>query len=216
MSNTPKKIIVIDDEPQGIHLILKSLGYEVEMYTSPSEGLHHIIDRSNGHYDLVLVDLVMPGMTGWEILNEIRNNEKSKTLPVIILSALSNNEAQASGLNQGADDYIYKPYELSTLIARIESLFRRVEWDRKPLTNLNITSSKPVSEISNDENEPLTHRQIEILKLMSQGYSNKQMADNLFLSETTIKAHLRSIFKKLKVANRTQAVLIGLKTGLIA
>lgn len=215
MNSTAKKIIVIDDEPQGIHLILQSLGYQVEMYTSPAEGLSHILDISNGHYDLVLVDLVMPGLSGWEVLKKIRSNDKSKTLPVIIVSGVSNTEAQTSGLNQGADDYIYKPYELSTLIARIESLLRRVEWDRKPLTNLNITQTKS-EDLLDDENEPLTQRQIEILKLMSQGYSNKQMADNLFLSETTIKAHLRSIFKKLNVTNRTQAVLVGLKNGLIA
>ena len=205
-----KKILLVDNEPDGIDWILKNHGYEIELARDGKDALTKLY--SDNKFDLAIIDLVMPNMTGLKLLEKVRKNEKTKILPVIILTGINTNQHHIFSLKIGADDYIPKPYDISTLLARIESLLRRVDWYKEATDNLN---TEPNNGNGNNQNNKLTKRQSEILSLMSQGYSNKQVADTLYLSETTIKAHLRTIFKKLKVANRTQAVLTGLKDGLI-
>lgn len=206
MENKNKKILIIDDEPDGLDLILTSFGYETDVATNGKDGINKLL--SNGGYNLALIDLVMPQVPGWKVLEQLRSNDKTRTLPVIIITAFNTSENQISSLNIGADDCIAKPFEIPALLARIESLLRRVNWQD------NHTVTLTTNEENNNSN--LTKRQVEILSLMSKGYSNKQIADKLFLSETTVKAHLRTVFRKLGVANRTQAVLAGLNKGVIS
>lgn len=200
-----KKIHIIDDEPYGLESILRTDGFEIDSSRNPHEGLKKLLDNN---YDLLLLDLIMPEMEGLNVLKTIRNSEKTRTLPIIILSNARSENNEARSLQVGADDVISKSSGPQTILARIKSLLRRVEWDKKKFDktdNFQIRTTK--------SNELLTSRQIEILNLMSKGYSNKEIADELFISETTIKAHLRTIFKKLKVTNRTQAVLYSIQKG---
>ena len=99
------------------------------------------------------------------------------------------------GLRNGADDYIIKPYSVQNMLARIEAILRR--------TNANL---KQQSE--NKITKMLTKREAEVLKLAAKGENNKNISEKLFVSEITVKSHMTSIFKKLKVKNRTQAVLM--------
>lgn len=202
-----KTILIIDDDPQGLDWILNTYGYETDLATDGREGIEKLFAGKT--YDLAIVDLVMPNMNGWNVLEEIRSHNKTKTLPVIIITGFNTSNNHINSLHSGADDYIAKPYEINTLLARIESLLRRIDWDnQKTLPELEqvfVTTSKKI----------LTNRQTEILRLMGTGFSNKEIAHKLYLSETTVKAHLRAIFKKLQVTNRTQAVLSGIKNGII-
>ncbi|MGD9581972.1 MAG: response regulator [Vampirovibrionia bacterium] len=204
VNNTTKKILIIDDEPETLEWVLKTYGYSTDVATDGLEGINTL---KNGDYDLAIIDLIMPTMTGWKVLEKIRSLDKIKTMPIIILTAFNTNQNQATSLKNGADDYISKPFEVSTLIARIESLFRRTDWGK----NCKCTSKTDVKPKKN----LLTSRQIQIIDLIRQGHSNKIIATKLYLSETTVKAHLRTIFKKLKVTNRTQAVLECIKFGLL-
>jgi DNA-binding NarL/FixJ family response regulator len=206
-STKKKQLLIIDDQPEGLDLILNSFGYSTTV-ASNSDSAFDVLFNQNKAFDLLLVDLMIPGVSGAKIIQKIRENDNTKTVPIIMVTAFHSQENQVSCLNIGADDYIRKPFEILNLIARIESLLRRVSWNKKPVFNFSVKDKGGY--------EALTKRQIEILQLMSQGYSNKQMATKLFLSETTVKAHLRAIFKKLNVANRTQAVLVGINKGLIA
>ncbi|MEW5820273.1 MAG: response regulator transcription factor [Cyanobacteriota bacterium] len=203
--NKNKRILIIDSEPCGIDWILESCGFTVVLCTDSNEGLRKLFSKEQ--FDLILIDLIMPKMTGLYILRKIRENKQTKALPVIILTSVNNKNNHIMSLNVGADDYILKPFEVSGLIARINSLLRRVEWDKE---RCNAPDDKNNTTISN-----LTGRQAEILKLISCGLSNKDIADRLVLSETTVKAHLRTIFKKLKVTSRTEAVFVGIKKGLV-
>lgn len=204
IKNATKKILIIDDEPETLEWVLKTYGYDTEIAINGAEGIKRLLQDE---YDLAIIDLVMPMMTGWSVLEKVRTLDKTKTLPVIILTAFNTKQNHAASLKIGADDYISKPFEVSTLIARIESLFRRIEWEKSTIPSV-IIENKPKKKI-------LTSRQTEILDLIRQGYSNKLIASRLYLSETTVKAHLRTIFKKLKVTNRTHAVLECIKIGLL-
>ena len=150
----------------------------------------------------------MPNMDGWETLKNIRENSKYKHVPVIMVTAVSEDQKMISGLKNGADDYIVKPFLLPNLLARIEAVLRRTCW-QIPAQNSKIETQNTNDKVS------LTGREKEVLQLAAKGASNKDIADKLVLREVTVKTHLNSIFKKLKVANRTQAVLLALQKELI-
>ena len=126
-----------------------------------------------------------------------------------MLTAVSEEQKIVSGLKIGADDYIVKPFILPNLLARIEAVLRRSNWNKKEVKNVDIsfTSGEPV--------EALTQREVEVLTMVAKGASNHDIAEKLFLKEVTVKTHVTNILKKLKVSNRTQAVLLGMQMNLI-
>ena len=106
-------------------------------------------------------------------------------------------------------DYIVKPFILPNLLARIEAVLRRVKRSQSQQQGTNVTISQA------DNFNSLTKREKDVLLLVTQGESNKSIAEKLVLSEVTVKSHLCNIFKKLNVTNRTQAVLIAMQMNLV-
>ena len=80
------------------------------------------------HFDLVLLDVMMPNMDGWDTLKAIRKNKKTERIPVIMITAVNEEQKVVSGLKIGADDYIVKPFILPNLLARVEAVLRRSNW----------------------------------------------------------------------------------------
>ena len=198
-------ILLVDDNPKYLKDALPFYGYNVE---TAADGVQALKLLSKNTYDLVLLDVMMPNMNGWETLKSIRNNSKTKYLPVIMLTAVNEEQKIISGLKTGADDYIVKPFILPNLLARMEAILRRANWQKPVEKNSNLpynTEKRPI----------LTSREKEVLALAAKGESNKEIAEKLVLREVTVKSHLNNIFKKLKVTNRTQAVLLTMQTDLI-
>ncbi len=192
------KVLLVDDNSKYLKDALPFYGYDVTVAYDGVQALKELADKSK-IFDIVLLDVMMPNMNGWQTLKEIRLNENTKHLPVIMLTAVNEEEKMVAGLKIGADDYIVKPFILPNLLARMEAVLRRSKW-QTPLK----TSTK--KELPPDL---LTSKEKEVLEMVANGASNKQIADKLFVKEVTVKTHLNSIFKKLKVANRTQAVLVA-------
>lgn len=204
------KILIVDDNPNYLGDALPMYGYEVDIAKNGVEALHKLTsNESNVKFDLVLLDVIMPKMDGWQTLKYIRNNDKIKTIPIIMITAVNEESKQIMGLKTGADDYITKPFILPNLLARIDAVLRRSSWNKKTLNeqNINIPIDADV--------EQLTKREKEVISMLAQGASNKEIADKLFVRDVTIKTHLNAIFKKLKVTNRTQAVLLAIQLGII-
>lgn len=201
------KILIIDDNSKLMEDALPMYGYEVQSAKDGLMGLK-LLDE-NPDFDLVLLDVVMPNLDGWETLRAIRKNEKISKIPVIMLTSVSDANKQISGLKFGADDYIVKPFVLPNLLARIEALLRRSKWNKteKQVNILPFVSGEKIS--------PLTQREKEILTLVAKGNSNSKIAQMLFVREVTVKTHLNSIYRKLKVDNRVQAVLLAQQTEII-
>jgi len=203
-------ILVVDDNPKYLKDVLPMYGYETAVATDGLQALKALSDKGN-KVDLVILDVMMPNMDGWETLKAIRNNKEFEDLPVIMLTAVDSEQKQVSGLKFGADDYIVKPFALPNLLARIEALLRRSSWNVKKAQckamNLPFTSDEPIT--------PLTAREKEVLTLVGQGANNQEIAEKLFVREVTVKTHLNSIFKKLNVSNRTQAVLLAMQMNII-
>ncbi|MDD3174721.1 MAG: response regulator transcription factor [Herbinix sp.] len=200
-------ILIVDDNPELMQDVLIDYGYIV---TVAYDGLEAQEKLQNIHekYDIVLLDILMSEMNGWEVLKFIREDKVYKYVPVIIITALNNEIDQVSSLKVGADDYIIKPFNISTLIGRIEALLRRNAWYNNDFrTNNNENKT---------DKDLLTVREREIMSLVAEGDSNKKIAEKLFLSELTVKTHLKNIFKKMNVSNRTQAILIAINKGMIS
>ncbi|MEX2229412.1 MAG: response regulator transcription factor [Dehalococcoidia bacterium] len=125
----PAKILVADDEQNIIKLLrlyLRGEGYEIVTARDGREALERF--RSD-HPDLVLLDLMMPELGGFEVCNEIR---RESDVPVIMLTARSEDVDKIVGLEMGADDYITKPFNPREVVARIKAALRRRDWDRTP------------------------------------------------------------------------------------
>jgi DNA-binding NarL/FixJ family response regulator len=204
------KILIVDDNPKYLQDALPMYGYDVVVAVDGIQALK-ILGKTikQESFDLILLDVMMPNMNGWDTLKSIRNNDKTKHIPVIMLTAVNEEQKMVSGLKIGADDYIVKPFVLPNLLARIEAVIRRSAWQKNDVksTDLSFGSDEPV--------EPLTLREIEVLTLVAQGANNQTIANKLFVKEVTVKTHLNSIFKKLKVTSRTQAVLLAMQMNLI-
>lgn len=203
------RILIVDDNPKYLEDALPMYGYEVVVATDGIKALK-ILSKESDKIDLVLLDVMMPNMNGWDTLKAIRTSEKTKMIPVIMITAVSEEQKIVSGLKIGADDYIIKPFVLPNLLARIEAVLRRSNWNKKEVksVDMSFTSDEPIEE--------LTQREKEVLSMVAKGGSNHEIAEKLFLKEVTVKTHLNSIFKKLKVSNRTQAVLLAMQMNIIS
>jgi DNA-binding response OmpR family regulator len=122
-----KKILVVDDEDdilQFLELVLREKGYDVVTAASGQEALTRAqMERP----DLVLLDIMMPQMDGWEVLKLLRVDEETADIPVAMLSARTEAKDRVQGLQEGAIDYICKPFALQELLDKIGTIFAQVE-----------------------------------------------------------------------------------------
>ena len=201
-------ILIVDDNPKFLADALPMYGYDVTVAGDGLEALK-IINDDESHFDLILLDVMMPNMDGWDTLKAIRKNKETERTPVIMLTAVSEDQKIVSGLKIGADDYIVKPFILPNLLARIEAVLRRSNWQKDGIPKVEKTLNKDVNI------DVLTPKEKEVLALVAKGASNQEIADKLCVRDVTVKTHLNSVFKKLKVSNRTQAVLLAMQIDLI-
>jgi DNA-binding response OmpR family regulator len=121
-----KKILVVDDEDDILHfleMVLKEKGYQV----TTASGGHEALTRAQiDKPDLVLLDIMMPQMDGWEVLKLLRVDEDTRRIPVAMLSARTEAKDRVQGLQEGAIDYICKPFSLTELLGKIEAIFAQV------------------------------------------------------------------------------------------
>ena len=198
-------VLLVDDNPKYLKDALPYYGYDV--FTA-ADGIQALKILSQSKFDIILLDVMMPNMNGWDTLKEIRKHVETKDVPVIMITAVDEEQKMVTGLRNGADDYIIKPFILQNLLARMEAVLRRSRRQENLPKELPFTSpDKPL--------QTLTSREKEVLQMAAKGANNKEIAEKLVLSEVTVKSHMNSIFKKLKVTNRTQAVLLAIQMNLI-
>lgn len=201
-------ILIVDDNPKFLADALPMYGYDIIVAEDGLEALK-TLSKENAHFDLILLDVMMPNMDGWDTLKAIRKNKETEHTPVIMITAVSEDQKVVSGLKIGADDYIVKPFILPNLLARIEAVLRRSNWQKDAQVKAEKSLNKDVNI------EALTPKEKEVLALVAKGASNQEIADKLCVRDVTVKTHLNSVFKKLKVTNRTQAVLLAMQIDLI-
>lgn len=221
------KVLVIDDHPlvlEGVSAALRTLADEVTVMAAPDAGEGLGLAAIHPDLDLVLLDLALPGMSGFNLIGKL--HERMPSLPVVVLSAMEEPENIRHAINAGAMGFVPKSAATRVLI---EVLQQVLEGNVTVPLGLQ-TSALPMAHsvtlshaLEDDENETdvaadfdvgvLTSRQREVLARICQGKTNRQTASELGLSEKTVKAHVTGIFKILGVVNRTQAVLVARRVG---
>ena len=134
----PKKILIIEDNRDLAHLVeshLKDLAFQVDV---TFDGLDGLAKAESDNYDLIILDLMLPGLDGMEICRRLRH--RSQYVPILMLTAKSSEMDRVVGLEIGADDYVTKPFSIRELLARVKAIFRRVE-------ELTPTTAEPAHDI---------------------------------------------------------------------
>jgi DNA-binding NarL/FixJ family response regulator len=219
--NASLKILIADDHElfvDGMRHILKKLAESIEITTANNAEDTIALLESGTQYDLILTDLDMPGMNGMSILQ--RMHEKNIWLPIVVVSAEDNANVIRTALNSGALGFIPKSHNSQQMLDALQDILDGdiyVPDDIQKQLDRNTTSRPPKEASSNLalQQSGISQRQFDVLKLLAQGYSNKQIATTLFLTEHTVKAHLSALFKILNAVNRTDCVKAALEQGIL-
>ncbi len=209
MSN--KTILVVDDEPAIRDMISAALdvaGYDCLQAKNAQQAHGVIIDEQP---DLVLLDWMMPGTSGIELIRRLQRDELTKNVPVILLTAKVAEDNMVQGLESGADDYITKPFSPRALIARINAVLRRSEADlpQEPI-QVNQLLFDPVSHRVTIAGQPITMGPTEFRLLsfflthQERVYSRDQILDhvwggNVYMDERTVDVHIRRLRKAISL-----------------
>ena len=220
-----KKVLVVDDEPsirEMLRLALEVSDFDCVEAQDIHEAYRIIADDAP---DMVLLDWMLPGGSGIELLRRLKKGEATQSLPVIMLTAKTHEDNVIQGLELGADDYITKPFAPKELIARIRALLRRSSSDQAGTV---LTVGDLVLEIDSRrvllENKPLEMGPTEFKLLHffmanpERAYSRTQLLDrvwgtNVHVEERTVDVHIRRLRKALQAVNSAYADLIQTVRG---
>ena len=224
-----KKILLVDDDKTLQAVLTRYLekrGYSVRVVTSGVQGLKLFVADPP---DLVVSDIMMPGMDGLEFCRRLRATRPGQLVPFIFLTARKELEDRLQGHYIGADDYITKPFEPLELLAKIEAQLERSRRIHAEMVRLiqgiggQIDSGNdygedlPESIVHKDpepeEDLPLTPAEARVFWEVIQGLTNKQISQRLFISPRTVQTHLSNILTKLNLENRSQLVRFAFEHG---
>jgi NarL family two-component system response regulator LiaR len=209
------KVIIADDHAvvrEGTRKILDQED-DIHVLAEASNGEEAVQMAEELHPDVILMDISMPKMDGIEATKLIK--EKNPNIAILILTAYDDDQFIFSLLEAGAAGYLLKNIHHHELVEAIRAVYSgesvlHPSVARKVLNRFGKTEEKSEKKALV---EPLSDREMEVLKLVTKGYSNKEIADQLYLSIRTVQGHLGNIFNKLMVSSRTEAVVRALKEG---
>jgi DNA-binding NarL/FixJ family response regulator len=209
------RVFLVEDQMlvrQGIQTLL-GLVDDIQVVGEATDGEQAVDLIPRVQPDVVLLDMYLPRRTGLDVLRTLRAAE---TLPpTLILTTFDDDELVIGGLQAGARGFLLKDVSLERLTAAIRTLAQGAAWIQPALTERllqqrhRLATDFPTSPAP----EPLTAREVEILRLMARGYNNREIADALTISEGTAKNYVSSILAKMGVRDRTRAVLKALEAG---
>ncbi len=212
MSSDPKKIVIVEDEPSLVFTLqdtLESEGYDVYIAENGNEAVETV---KKVHPDLMILDLMLPGMSGFDVCRTVR--EQNFTFPIIMLTARDQEIDKVTGLNIGADDYITKPFGVKELLARIKARLRRSETYSKmnpikevDLDPIHIDLKNAVAEHPQEGELELTTREVELIRYLvthsNEPVSRDDLLENVWRYEfstntRTVDVHISKLRSKIE------------------
>ncbi len=204
------RILVVEDTleiAEGLQRTLEYDGYEVSLATKAA---HALAVATSDKPELIVLDLGLPDRDGYHVLQQLR--ERGVQTPVLILSARREEEDKLQGFRLGADDYVTKPFSILELMARISALLRRAR-PAAPAAEGAAEAPRPTAlpDEALRERFNLTARQIEVARLLGEGFTNAEIAAKLEMSYYTARNHTEQVLAKLGVSSRAAvgALLYG-------
>lgn len=208
------KIMLADDHVmvrEGIKYLLEC-DRNVEVIAEANDGLECLKKLEFLNPDLLLLDLTMPNMNGIEVLEELR--KKRNSVKVLVLTVHGEGDYFIRAIDSGADGYILKDSDSKELRHAISIVMKGEHYIQSSL--LPILDSRESDKNEDKEKlESLTKREMEILIQIAGGMLNKEIANSLNISERTVKNHISNIFRKIDVADRTQAAVFAIKNHIV-
>jgi NarL family two-component system response regulator LiaR len=212
MSEEPIRILIVDDHAvvrKGIQALLAT-EESLEVIGEAEDGSQAVVLYDQLEPDLLLLDLLMPKMTGIEAIRIIK--EKHPEDKILVLTSFAADDQVFPAIKAGAQGYLLKDSDPEDLVRAIHQVYQGDSFlspavARKVLEEVFQKTEKPLS------TDPLTKREVEVLQVLAKGKSNREIADQLTISETTVRTHVSNILAKLHLASRTEAALFAIKEG---
>ena len=211
-------ILIVEDHELtrfGLKTAFESCEFIETIFEAESaESAIEIIE--NNSVDLVIMDLGLPQMDGIEATR--RTKQYNKEIKVVILTSHNDVQEVLSSLKAGANAYCSKEINPKRLIQVVQSVLDGASWFDPSIAHIVLEAAAKFEQVNEKKSEKdygLTSREAQILKLITEGYSNNEIANQLFVSINTTKAHVASILQKLEVDDRLQAALKALKERLV-
>jgi NarL family two-component system response regulator LiaR len=209
------RILIVDDHAvvrEGLRALI-DVQPDMELAGEASDGVEAVEKAHALQPDVILLDLVMPRMDGLEAIIEIK--EKDPDACILVLTSFAEDDKVFPAIKAGAMGYLLKDSSAHDLVRAIRDVYQgepkmHPTIARKLMREL----QRPPEPNTPRTEEPLSGREVEVLKLVARGLSNQEIGNNLFISERTVRTHVGNILDKLHLANRTQAALYALREGL--
>lgn len=214
-SSHPLKILLVDDHQVtrlGVRFMLESL--QVTVIGEAGNGAEAIELFASCKPDVVLMDVDMPEMDGIEAAASIKS--KSAKAKIIMMTSSKDESHIFAALAAGASGYCTKDVSAERLLSAIECVARGDMWiDSAVASAIMKVMPDGVRPDNPQHDEPLTEREVDVVKLVGEGLTNAEIGKRLFISPDTVKTHIKHILEKLAVSDRTQAAVKAMKQGLI-
>ena len=213
MSESPIRLLIVDDHAivrKGICALLAQVG-TIHVVGEAGNGEEAVALAADLNPDVILMDLVMPGVDGIEAIRQI--NAQQPEARILVLTSFASDDKVFPAIKAGALGYLLKDSEPGDLVQAIRQVHRG-EPSLHP-----IIAGKVLQEMQRPSKQPptpdpLTDRELEVLRLVAQGAGNAEIAEQLVITEATVRSHVSNILSKLHLANRVQATLYALQEGL--
>ena len=208
------RVLVADDHSlfrDGIVSLLEAAGFEV--VGQVGDGREALTETRRLNPDVVLLDISMPEMNGLEALKLLR--EESPDVHVVMLTVSEDDSDLLEAIQAGASGYLLKSLSAEAFIELLKGLERDEAAISSQTTARLIKSIGTQTASKHEPFEKLTEREVGLLRLVADGLSNRAIAQELSISENTVKYHMKNIFQKLNAQNRTEAVTLAMQSGIL-
>ncbi len=197
-----KRLLVVDDDPGLLRAVAETLraeGYEV---TTARRGADALVCIAESLPDLIVSDIRMPGMDGYELVRNLRASARTKLIPLVFLTAKDETADRIAGFRSGVDAYLTKPFEPDELVAVVANILKRVESTHAEIARLFGRTDTSEQDLVRDED--LTDAEWRVAEAVARGLSNKEIAAEFNLSLRTIEGHISHVLDKKHFSNRVE------------
>ena len=200
-----KRLLVVDDDPGlllAVSETLRAEGYDVK---TARRGAEALIIVAQTLPDLIISDIRMPGMDGYQLVRNLRSNARTRLVPLVFLTAKDEIADRIQGFRTGVDAYLTKPFEPEELTAIVRAILQRVERTHSDLARMFGEKEDDSRDFVRDEE--LTDAEWRVAEAVARGLSNKEIASELNLSLRTVEGHISRILDKKNLNNRVELAL---------
>jgi DNA-binding NarL/FixJ family response regulator len=201
----PKRLLVVDDDPGlllAVSETLRAEGYNVVTARRAADALVRVAEILP---DLIISDIRMPGMDGYQFVGKLRSNARTRLVPIVFLTAKDETTDRIAGFRTGVDAYVTKPFEPEELVAIVAAILERVQRTHSDLARMFGESVSDTPEFLRDEE--LTDAEWRVAEAVARGLSNKEIAAELNISLRTVEGHISRILDKKNLSNRVELAL---------